>query len=127
MKIKKPSLTGMSCTEYLGRFQKDEFIQQGHNFSGRPLKLDQKNRPTADLVVSLSEIEDRNKKRDWKKTTLGSDEWTSANEDLDSKREIEKELRKRAAQKEKSEYGDLLDEVGTVMKEVRKGFKKGKK
>lgn len=32
MKIKKPSLKGMKNTEYLGRFQKDEFIQQGHNF-----------------------------------------------------------------------------------------------
>jgi len=33
MKIKKPSLKGMSCTEYLGRFRKDKFIEQGHNSS----------------------------------------------------------------------------------------------
>lgn len=31
MKIKKPSLTGMKHTEYLGRFKKDKFIQDGHN------------------------------------------------------------------------------------------------
>ena len=120
MKIKKPSLSGMSCTEYLGRFKKDEFIQQGHNFSGRPLKLDQKTRPTADLVVSLSEIQERNKKRDWKKISPLSDEWGPANEDLSNKREIEKELIKR-------EFNDVANEIGSVMKEVRKGFKKGKK
>lgn len=31
MKIKKPSLSGQKNCEYLGRFSKDEFIQQGHN------------------------------------------------------------------------------------------------
>lgn len=31
MNIKKPSLKGMKNCEYLGRFCKDEFIQQGHN------------------------------------------------------------------------------------------------
>jgi inorganic triphosphatase YgiF len=35
MKIKKPSLKGMKNTEYLGHFAKDEYIQQGHNFSGQ--------------------------------------------------------------------------------------------
>ena len=34
MKIKKPSLKGMKNTKYLGHFAKDEYIQQGHNFSG---------------------------------------------------------------------------------------------
>ena len=35
MKIKKPSLKGMKNTEYLGHFAQDEYIQQGHNFSGQ--------------------------------------------------------------------------------------------
>lgn len=35
MKIKQPSLKGMKNTSYLGHFAKDEFIQKGHNFSGR--------------------------------------------------------------------------------------------
>lgn len=34
MKIKQPSLKGMKNTSYLGHFAKDEFIKQGHNFSG---------------------------------------------------------------------------------------------
>lgn len=36
MKIKKPSLKGIKNTKYLGHFAKDEYIQKGHNFSGRP-------------------------------------------------------------------------------------------
>jgi len=32
--MKKPSLKGMKNCEYLGRFSKDEFIQQGHNSFG---------------------------------------------------------------------------------------------
>ncbi len=36
MKIKKPSLKGMKNTGYLGHFAQDEYIQQGHNFSGSP-------------------------------------------------------------------------------------------
>lgn len=35
MKIKQPSLKGMKNTSYLGHFAQDEFIKQGHNFSGR--------------------------------------------------------------------------------------------
>lgn len=35
MKIKKPSLKGMKNTGYLGHFAQDEYIQQGHNFSGQ--------------------------------------------------------------------------------------------
>lgn len=31
MKIKKPSVKGMKNVGYLGRFQKDKFIQDGHN------------------------------------------------------------------------------------------------
>lgn len=31
MKIKKPTMSGIKNTEYLGRFKKDKFIQQGHN------------------------------------------------------------------------------------------------
>jgi hypothetical protein len=31
MKIKKPSVGGMKNVSYLGRFQKDKFIQDGHN------------------------------------------------------------------------------------------------
>lgn len=31
MKIKKPSVKGMGNISYLGRFQNDQFIQQGHN------------------------------------------------------------------------------------------------
>jgi hypothetical protein len=31
MNIKKPSVRGMKHVGYLGRFQKDKFIQQGHN------------------------------------------------------------------------------------------------
>lgn len=31
MKIKKPSVRGMKHVGYLGRFQKDKFIQDGHN------------------------------------------------------------------------------------------------
>jgi hypothetical protein len=35
MKIKQPSLKGMKNTSYLGHFAQDQFIKQGHNFSGR--------------------------------------------------------------------------------------------
>ncbi len=36
MKMKKPSVKGMQNVAYLERFQKDEFIQQGHNMSVLP-------------------------------------------------------------------------------------------
>lgn len=35
MKIKKPSMKGMKCTEYLGHFKQDKFLKQGHNDSGK--------------------------------------------------------------------------------------------
>jgi hypothetical protein len=35
MKINKPSVRGMKHVGYLGRFQKDKFIQDGHNTTPR--------------------------------------------------------------------------------------------
>lgn len=36
--MKKPSIKGMKCTEYLGRFKKDKFIQDGHNtYEDKPI------------------------------------------------------------------------------------------
>lgn len=35
MKIKKPSLKGIKNCGYLGHFAQDQYIQKGHNLSGR--------------------------------------------------------------------------------------------
>lgn len=36
MKMKRPSVKGMSNMEYLGHFAQDKYIQEGHNTSARP-------------------------------------------------------------------------------------------
>lgn len=35
MKIKKPSLSGIKNIEYLGHFSQDQFLEKGHNLSGK--------------------------------------------------------------------------------------------
>jgi hypothetical protein len=109
MKIKRPSVRGMKNVSYLGRFQKDKYIQDGHNFSGKPRlgyadKIE--NAPTADLVRRSEDPQPH--------PFFNNYDWFRGS--------VDRELKKRKDQKD---FDDLVDEIKEVLSDKPKK-KRGK-